>query len=197
MYQQSLVSTIKPLTQTNLNIQSQYKFIEPIQDPVLQVVVERNTIHNQFQLDLELRLCYLKLLKIINLVCQIERCNDVFVNRKCFAINSIYFFIIFLLQCSFNIDCRRDYISHEVGTRVVIAKMAEHHMPSCQTLTKHTDCVSIDSKSLSYIRFMECQFPPNLSAFLNIYTKVSLQPMLRYFQVEQLLIKLNRGINKV
>ncbi|CAD8196179.1 unnamed protein product [Paramecium pentaurelia] len=49
MYQQSLVSTIKPLTQTNLNIQSQYEFIEPIQDPVLQVVVERNTIHNQFQ----------------------------------------------------------------------------------------------------------------------------------------------------
>ncbi|CAD8213171.1 unnamed protein product [Paramecium pentaurelia] len=108
MYQQSLVSTIKPLTQTNLNIQSQYEFIEPIQDPVLQVVVERNTIHNYFQLDLELLLCYLKLLKIINLVCQIERCNDVFVNRKCFAINSIY------------------------------------------------------SKSLSYIRFMECQFPPQI-----------------------------------
>ncbi|CAK69618.1 unnamed protein product (macronuclear) [Paramecium tetraurelia] len=48
-------------------------------------------------------------------------------------------------------------------------------------------------QSLSYIKFMQYQFPPHLKEFLNTYTKVSLQPIMNYFQVDQLLAKLNGG----
>ncbi|CAD8185229.1 unnamed protein product [Paramecium octaurelia] len=48
-------------------------------------------------------------------------------------------------------------------------------------------------QSLSYIRFMQYQFPPHLKQFLDTYTKVSLKPILDYFQVDSLIAKLNGG----
>ncbi|CAD8134923.1 unnamed protein product [Paramecium pentaurelia] len=48
-------------------------------------------------------------------------------------------------------------------------------------------------QSLSYIKYMQYQFPPHVTEFLNTYTKVSLQPIMNYFQVDQLLAKLNGG----
>ncbi|CAK57394.1 unnamed protein product (macronuclear) [Paramecium tetraurelia] len=48
-------------------------------------------------------------------------------------------------------------------------------------------------QSLSYIRFMQYQFPPHLQQFLDTYTKVSLKPILDYFQVDSLIAKLNGG----
>ncbi|CAD8156917.1 unnamed protein product [Paramecium octaurelia] len=48
-------------------------------------------------------------------------------------------------------------------------------------------------QSLSYIKFMQYQFPPHLKEFLDTYTKVSLQPIMNYFQVDQLLANLNGG----
>ncbi|CAD8188506.1 unnamed protein product [Paramecium octaurelia] len=48
-------------------------------------------------------------------------------------------------------------------------------------------------QSLSYIRYMQYQFPPNLRQFLDTYTKVSMQPILDYFQVDQLIAQLNGG----
>ncbi|CAK61926.1 unnamed protein product (macronuclear) [Paramecium tetraurelia] len=48
-------------------------------------------------------------------------------------------------------------------------------------------------QSLSYIRYMQYQFPPNLREFLETYTKVSMQPILDYFQVDKLIAQLNGG----
>ncbi|CAD8103015.1 unnamed protein product [Paramecium primaurelia] len=48
-------------------------------------------------------------------------------------------------------------------------------------------------QSLSYIRYMQYQFPPNLRQFLETYTKVSLSPILDYFQVDEFIAQLNGG----
>ncbi|CAD8106491.1 unnamed protein product [Paramecium sonneborni] len=48
-------------------------------------------------------------------------------------------------------------------------------------------------QSLSYIRYMKCQFPPHLSQFLNTFTRISLSPIFDYFQVDQQLSRLNGG----
>ncbi|CAK76405.1 unnamed protein product (macronuclear) [Paramecium tetraurelia] len=48
-------------------------------------------------------------------------------------------------------------------------------------------------QSLSYLRYMQYQFPPHLIEFLNTYTKVSLQPILDQLQINELFIKLNGG----
>ncbi|CAD8102878.1 unnamed protein product [Paramecium sonneborni] len=45
-------------------------------------------------------------------------------------------------------------------------------------------------QSLSYMKFMQYQFPPHLTIFLNTYTKVSLQPIFDYFETDQYLRKL-------
>ncbi|CAD8202671.1 unnamed protein product [Paramecium pentaurelia] len=47
--------------------------------------------------------------------------------------------------------------------------------------------------SLPYIKFMQNKFLPNLIEFLNTYPKVSLQSIMNYFKVDQLLAKLNGG----
>ncbi|CAD8124659.1 unnamed protein product [Paramecium sonneborni] len=49
-------------------------------------------------------------------------------------------------------------------------------------------------QSLSYIRFMQYQFPPHLRLFLDTYTKVSLQPILDYFKVDEIITQLNGGL---
>ncbi|CAD8093432.1 unnamed protein product [Paramecium sonneborni] len=48
-------------------------------------------------------------------------------------------------------------------------------------------------QSLSYIKYMQYSFPPHLMQFLNTYTKVSLQPILERFQIEELFRSLNGG----
>ncbi|CAD8059006.1 unnamed protein product [Paramecium sonneborni] len=48
-------------------------------------------------------------------------------------------------------------------------------------------------QSLSYLRYMKGQFPPHLNYFLNTYTKISMQPIFDYFQVDQLLNELKGG----
>ncbi|CAD8104762.1 unnamed protein product [Paramecium sonneborni] len=48
-------------------------------------------------------------------------------------------------------------------------------------------------QSLSYVRYMQCKFPPNLNYFLNTYTKISMQPIFDYLKVDQVLEKLNGG----
>ncbi|CAD8126116.1 unnamed protein product [Paramecium sonneborni] len=46
-------------------------------------------------------------------------------------------------------------------------------------------------QSLSYIKSMQYSFPPHFLQFLNTYTKVSLQPILELFQIEELFRSLN------
>ncbi|CAK90081.1 unnamed protein product, partial (macronuclear) [Paramecium tetraurelia] len=41
-------------------------------------------------------------------------------------------------------------------------------------------------QSLSYVKYMQFQFPPHFNDFLNSYTKVSLQPILEISQIDQL-----------
>ncbi|CAD8154790.1 unnamed protein product [Paramecium octaurelia] len=48
-------------------------------------------------------------------------------------------------------------------------------------------------QSLSYLRYMQYQFPPHLIEFLNTYTKVSLQPILDQLKINELFIKMNGG----
>ncbi|CAD8131008.1 unnamed protein product [Paramecium sonneborni] len=48
-------------------------------------------------------------------------------------------------------------------------------------------------QSLSYVRYMQYQFPPHLRYFLNTYTKISMQPIFDYLQLDQLFEKLSGG----
>ncbi|CAD8192930.1 unnamed protein product [Paramecium pentaurelia] len=48
-------------------------------------------------------------------------------------------------------------------------------------------------QSLSYIKYMQYKFPPHLSQFLETYTKISLQPILDIFKVNEIIAKLNGG----
>ncbi|CAD8042898.1 unnamed protein product [Paramecium primaurelia] len=48
-------------------------------------------------------------------------------------------------------------------------------------------------QSFSYIRYVQYQFPPHLSQFLETYSKISLKLALDYLKVDQFLAQLNRG----
>ncbi|CAD8155329.1 unnamed protein product [Paramecium pentaurelia] len=48
-------------------------------------------------------------------------------------------------------------------------------------------------QSLSYLRYMQYQFPQHLKQFLDTYTKISLQPILDFLQIDLILQKLNGG----
>ncbi|CAD8195876.1 unnamed protein product [Paramecium pentaurelia] len=170
-----LLFTISPQTKYHLTINSidnitiyfgypkyqiQIEFIQPIQDPILQIDIEKSIIQNKFHQDLQI---YQK--KIIlgtpfvlpetkkQQLTSVVQINDVMVysmvsisSLALLSGNAIMFFnLLDLLQ------------------------------------------------SLSYIKYMQYQFPPHLIEFLNTYTKVSLQPIMNYFQVDQLLVKLNGG----
>ncbi|CAK57239.1 unnamed protein product (macronuclear) [Paramecium tetraurelia] len=48
-------------------------------------------------------------------------------------------------------------------------------------------------QSFSYLRYVQYQFPPHFSQFLETYSKISLQIFLDYLQIDQILTQLNGG----
>ncbi|CAD8157761.1 unnamed protein product [Paramecium pentaurelia] len=154
-YKQTITSISDITIQLNYpQYQIAIEFIEPIENPVLQISIQKNTIYNQHKLGL--------------------------LNNE----TKIYFVTPFVLPES---------TKQQLKNVVQLNDAMIYSMASVSSLALITGNTIIFFnlldllQSLSYLRFMQSQFPPHLRDFLNTYTKISLQPIFDYFQIDQLL----------
>ncbi|CAD8149832.1 unnamed protein product [Paramecium octaurelia] len=172
-FEDIIAFTIKPQTQYQLTIisisnitiqlnnpkyQIQIEFIEPVQHPMLEVVMQKNTIYNSFKLGLK------ENEKQINLGAPF-----VLPETTKQQLNSIVQLNDAMMYSMAGVSS----LALGTGNSIVFFNLLDL------------------LQSFSYLRFMQSQFPPHLRDFLNTYTKVSLQPILNYLKVDQLLEDLN------
>ncbi|CAD8166678.1 unnamed protein product [Paramecium octaurelia] len=147
---------------SNSKYQIQIEFIEPVKNPILEVVMQKNTIYNSLKLGL----------------------NE---NEKKINLGAP-----FVLP-----ETTKKQLSRVVQLNdAMIYSMAGVSSLALVTRNAIVFFNLLDLlQSFSYLRFLKSQFPPNFRDFLNTFTKISLQPILNYLKVDQLLEDLN-GKNK-
>ncbi|CAD8109131.1 unnamed protein product [Paramecium sonneborni] len=134
------------------------EFFEPIYDPILQVDIQKNTIINQYELNLQNNN------KTVNL-------GTPFVLSETTKLQ---------LTSIVQLNDVMMYSMAGVSSLALVTGNAIMFFNLLELL-----------QSLSYVRYMQCSFPPHLNYFLNTYTKISMQPIFDYLQIDQLLHKLN------
>ncbi|CAD8151592.1 unnamed protein product [Paramecium pentaurelia] len=174
-FEQLIVFTIIPQTRYQLTISTisnltttlsypkylvQIEFIEPTQNPILQVDIHENSIFNSYELVLQ------KNQKTINL-------------ETPFVLSGT------TKQQLISIVQLNDAMMYSLAGVSSLALVTGNPI----ILFNLLDLL----QSLSYLRFMQYKFPPHLYAFLNTYTKISLQPIFNYFHIDQFLTNLNQG----
>ncbi|CAD8095623.1 unnamed protein product [Paramecium sonneborni] len=122
-------------------------------------------------------------------------------------------FVLSMIKNEFDLDLVRNQISIKLGNPFILPETTHEKVTQIMLLNEIMiySMIAISGltlltgntilffnllellQSLSYIKFMQYLFPPNLVQFLNTYTKISLKPILDYFHIEDILKSLNGG----